>query len=1151
MKPTSREPQDRPLRILSLDGGGIRGISELVILGEIMHRVERGLKKESLASGRILQEATPLLPADYFDMICGTSTGGLIAILLGRLRLSVPEAIDTYRLLAKQVFSERKGRGKDGTFKASNLEKAMKETIESKLGKGHADDKMFMTDPVSCKTFVCAVPAMHINNQPRLFRTWSADENPGYNCMIWEAARATSAAPTLFKRIYIGDAGIEEEFIDAGLGCNNPVQYLVKEAIKEFGPDRKVDCIVSIGTGKPKVSGFKAPGLFERVLPLELIGVLKKMATDSEAEASRMKDRFRNCPGLYHRLNVERGLETVSLQEWEKLGEVKTHTEAYLNTDAAGEDIGVIVDALVGKPSQAFPLGQLDGAVATPVNTLSYFLYPSHQVTHYVIRKDLVETIHNHFQSRQDIHQQRLLSYMNHKWFSAIFWFDASSPTSMAQSFADAAHKLSKPNFDIVDAKGNIQFVRNAIESSNIYWLLVFDNFDDPKAFDGGDIKEYFPGGGHASVLFTTRDAGVTDMGKSIDLTFMSDQEALELLLKRSQVEKSDANTQEGANIVKRLGYHALAIDQAGAYIKAGNLDLCLYMEHYTERKEKVLREIPDLWDYKRRLNIDSEVMTRLTVFTTWELSVQLITGTPTAQKDKIHLLTLAAFLDSKEVSDDLFACYGSENIDWLVSCVTDGAWDKYEAQGILKELRKLSLLQNLQIGKHETTFSLHPLIQDWVKLRVKADDRQTFALEGILLLSTFLKNDNNKMTLGQKQALMAHLEVVLQHENKYGIFQGNFEDVELQDAAFYFEEFLNSQGQYNLSKQMTEHRLQWRKMFLGNEHPDTLRSMNSFGAALANQGKYREAEEIYRQVLKLREKVLGHEHPSTFLSMNNVGTALSDQGKYEEAEQIHRQVLKLREQVLGKEHPNTLHNMNSLGVALANQGKPKEAEKIYRQALKLQQKVLGNEHPDTLLSMNNVGTALGDQGKYEEAEQIYRQALKLREKVLGKEHPSTLHSTNSLGAALGNQGKAEESEQIYRQALQLQKKILGDEHPDTFLSMSNIGAALSDQGKYAEAEEIHRQTLQLREKVLGKEHPDTLRSMDKLGVDLFNQGNFDEAIPLQQQAVQLAEKVLGREHPTTIIIKDNLAKASENSKQKPRLVPIYTNEPGPEKAMV
>lgn len=76
----------------------------------------------------------------------------LIALLLGRLRLSVPEAIDKYRLLAKQVFSEKKASGKDGTFKATNLEKAIKETVEWKLGAGHADDKMFEVDPVLCKT---------------------------------------------------------------------------------------------------------------------------------------------------------------------------------------------------------------------------------------------------------------------------------------------------------------------------------------------------------------------------------------------------------------------------------------------------------------------------------------------------------------------------------------------------------------------------------------------------------------------------------------------------------------------------------------------------------------------------------------------------------------------------------------------------------------------------------------------------------------------------------------------------------------------------------------------------------------------------------------------------------------------------------------
>jgi hypothetical protein len=143
------------------------------------------------------------------------------------------------------------------------------------------------------------------------------------------------------------------------MGCNNPVRYLVEEAGKEFDPERMVSCIVSIGTGKPKVAGFKAPGLFQRVLPLELIQVLADMVTDTEAEASAMEARFQNCPGLYHRLNVERGLEEISLEEWEKLGEVKQHTTAYLSDNAVSRRIDVVVDALVGKSQQVYPLGQL------------------------------------------------------------------------------------------------------------------------------------------------------------------------------------------------------------------------------------------------------------------------------------------------------------------------------------------------------------------------------------------------------------------------------------------------------------------------------------------------------------------------------------------------------------------------------------------------------------------------------------------------------------------------------------------------------------------------------------------------------------------------------------------------------------------------
>ena len=67
---------DHQPRVLSLDGGGVRGLSSLLILREIMEEIQR----------RSGAEETPL-PCQYFDLIGGTSTGGLIAIMLGRLKM--------------------------------------------------------------------------------------------------------------------------------------------------------------------------------------------------------------------------------------------------------------------------------------------------------------------------------------------------------------------------------------------------------------------------------------------------------------------------------------------------------------------------------------------------------------------------------------------------------------------------------------------------------------------------------------------------------------------------------------------------------------------------------------------------------------------------------------------------------------------------------------------------------------------------------------------------------------------------------------------------------------------------------------------------------------------------------------------------------
>ncbi|KAF8596885.1 FabD/lysophospholipase-like protein [Ceratobasidium sp. AG-I] len=309
------------LRLLSLDGGGIRGLSSLLILREIMVRIQ-------------FRDNLPIIPFPwmYFDIIGGTSTGGLIAIMLGRLRMSVDQAIQCYTMLAEQIFSETKHKWQDGRFKSSNLERVIKRMVQDNTEHKDEDSRMLDTRPdgQNCRVFVCAMSAENMNGGiPSQFRTYNAYNNQMPNCKIWEAARATSAAPTFFKQITIEDMGTSTTFVDGGLGCNNPTGRVLAEA-KLLFPNRYIACMISIGTGHAKTITVPKPGLFQNILPLDVIKALQRIATDCERTSQDVAARFTDVDGVYFRFNVDQGLQQIGLGDWERLGKVSAHTRAYM-----------------------------------------------------------------------------------------------------------------------------------------------------------------------------------------------------------------------------------------------------------------------------------------------------------------------------------------------------------------------------------------------------------------------------------------------------------------------------------------------------------------------------------------------------------------------------------------------------------------------------------------------------------------------------------------------------------------------------------------------------------------------------------------------------------------------------------------------------
>lgn len=320
------------IRLLSLDGGGIRGLSSLVILKHLMEQVN---------------PADPPKPCDYFQLIGGTSTGGLIAIMLGRLHMSIDECIDKYTAMSSAAFTLKRvkidlvGRGKDkwttrGKYSSESLADAFKTAAEQV--EGDIDAKMLEPNG-QCKVFVCA--NIKSQNQPVLIRSYAANHAVRNlslaKCRIWEAARATSAAATFFSPMQIG----EHEYVDGATGMNNPVEMVLDEAKKIWtDAPRKIQCIVSIGTGVPTNIDFGDNAL-------EISKTLVALSTETEKTEKRfyLNQTDLGVGGRYFRFNVSQGLKEIGLDEYEKTADITAVTEEYLEDPLVREKVVLFTEA--------------------------------------------------------------------------------------------------------------------------------------------------------------------------------------------------------------------------------------------------------------------------------------------------------------------------------------------------------------------------------------------------------------------------------------------------------------------------------------------------------------------------------------------------------------------------------------------------------------------------------------------------------------------------------------------------------------------------------------------------------------------------------------------------------------------------------------
>lgn len=230
--PTKRRrqpwPKDQTFKILSLDGGGIRGI----YTAEILRHCE-----EQFCRGKSI--------AQYFDMVAGTSTGGIIALGIG-LGISTSDIIAFYCEDGRKIFPPLP----DGRFR--QCLHWLKWLYKTKLNHNELEEALrrrFKDHLFGESVTRLVIPAfMMPKTEIAVFKTdHHEDFGQDHLAPAWKVARSTSAAPTYLKGHEHKESG--RTFIDGGVWANNPVMIALVDALTTYELRLDQIDVLSIGTG--------------------------------------------------------------------------------------------------------------------------------------------------------------------------------------------------------------------------------------------------------------------------------------------------------------------------------------------------------------------------------------------------------------------------------------------------------------------------------------------------------------------------------------------------------------------------------------------------------------------------------------------------------------------------------------------------------------------------------------------------------------------------------------------------------------------------------------------------------------------------------------------------------------------------------------
>ncbi len=497
-------------------------------------------------------------------------------------------------------------------------------------------------------------------------------------------------------------------------------------------------------------------------------------------------------------------------------------------------------------------------------------------------------------------------AYRHHADYRAVLWASAASSAVLMAEFVRIAALLQLPEQHEPDQQRIVEAVMRWLRTY-AQWLLILDNVEDLAI-----AAPFIPMADRGHVLLTTRARALSGIVRHVEIAKMQAEVGALFLLRRAAilpptVTIAHAFADDRAlaiQITQEMDGLPLALDQAGAYIKATPCTLSEYLDLYRTRTTDLLKEP------------HTDIAYPDSVATTWSLSFEQISQTNPAATELLHML---AFAYPDAIPEEIVTAASVH----MGSVLGPVATNTLQFDGALKEIQRFSLVYR---NPDTRTLTIHRLVQAVFRSTMERDIQHLWAIRTVQTVGeVFPGVEFATWSLCQRYILQAQACATLIQE--WGLTFTNAAQLLDQAGAY-----LRVRARYSEAEGYYKHALVlWRRK-LGSMHPHIAACFNNLALLYFEQGRYEEAAPFYQLALAIWQQAgpayIGHLANCS----NNLARLYLKQGKYEQAEKLFQASLTLRKALSGSQHPDTATVLNNLAELSLARGQHDQAEHYYQQ---------------------------------------------------------------------------------------------------------------------------------------------------------------------------------------------------------------------------